>query len=136
MKHRPRFQSAFRYDVVTVFGPLLAAYAFCFFGSNRAAIANILCSAAIPGLIAVLNILFFSSMKPQNYAESAEGETLRGRKTIGHDRVLSPRDSTQEKFAAESVDTRLCRSKVFNFPCRKTFYFLLLAITIFSLGNP
>ena len=84
----------------SVFGPLLAAGMLLLFGSNLASYRRIFLLTAIPGLIALLIIVFFVH-------EAA-------------------------KLKTESPAAKI-KVSIFSLP--KDFYFLLLAITIFSLGN-
>jgi MFS family permease len=87
----------------SVAGPLLAAFLITKFGTDIAGLKKIFLSTLIPGLIALLIIIFFVH----------ETEKLK-------------------KLPANVVAAKT-KSSIFSL--NKNFYFLLLAIVIFSLGN-
>jgi MFS family permease len=84
----------------SVFGPLLAVLLLSIFGSNLASYRKIFLISVIPGVIALLIIIFFVH------------------------------EAAKLKIAAKEK-----KAKVSFLDLNKDFYFLLLAITIFSLGN-
>jgi MFS family permease len=118
----------------SVFGPLLAAGMLLLFGSNLASYRRIFLFSAIPGLIAVLIIIFFVH-EAAKLRQSPLRRDSAGAKNIGHGRVSRREDSTQEKLRQSPLTRDSAGAKVSIFSLPKDFYFLLLAITIFSLGN-
>jgi MFS family permease len=92
----------------SVVGPLLAALMLFIFGSSLDGYRKIFLLAAIPGFAALIIIIFFVH----------EAAKLRQSRVLG---------------TAGAKSEAIIKTSIFSLP--KDFYFLLLAIMIFSLGN-
>jgi MFS family permease len=114
----------------SVVGPLLAAFLLLTFGSSLSSYKKIFLLSAITGIVALLIIIFF--------VHEAAKLKVDNSLILGHGG-----DSAQKQFRLSPLapcpepcrrgDSAGAKSSIFSL--NKDFYLLLLAITVFSLGN-